>query len=350
MYGALTELATDGGQPFPSHDIQQFLCNWGVKWRQSSAFYPQSNGRAELAVKTAKRILQNTSSNGDLNTDNVVRALLQYRNTPIQQLNVSPAQLLYGCTLRDHLPLMSDALCIHAEWHRLEEDRERALAKRHLTNIERYNEHTKALPELYIDDTVTVQNQTGSHPNSWDKTGIIVEVRDHGQYIVRLHGSGRCTLRNRQFIRQCTPFCNDSRYTEWPTTNNPTEKADKFANSHPVPPPVPLPSNHNDSKYEKEEDNTSPMEQTETETLPDTPTPGVTQDHNQLNHTQSQLAPPPSSIPSSPALTTLRRMSQITNAWYTMGRECKSVTVKKVVHNVLSEIWSVCIMASTGES
>ena len=88
MYGAPTELATDGGQPFPSHDIQQFLCSWGVKWRQSSAYYPQSNGRAKLAVKTAKRILQNnTSSNGDLNTDNVARALLQYRNTPIQQLN-----------------------------------------------------------------------------------------------------------------------------------------------------------------------------------------------------------------------------------------------------------------------
>ena len=79
---------------------------------------------------------------------------------------------------------MSDALCIRPEWHHLAEDRERALAKRHLTNIERYNEHTKALPELYIGDTVTVQNQTGSHPNRWDKTGTIVEVQDHGQYIV----------------------------------------------------------------------------------------------------------------------------------------------------------------------
>ena len=56
------------------------------------------------------------------------------------------------------------------------------------------------------------------------------------------------------------------------------------------------------------------MEQTETETLPDTPTPGVTQDHNQLNETQSQLAPPPSSTPSSPALTTLRRSNRIRKA------------------------------------
>ena len=137
----------------------------------------------------------------------------------------------------------------------------------------------------------------------WDKTGIIVEVRDHGQYLVRLHGSGRCTLRNSRFIRQCTPFCNDSRYTEWPTTNIPTEKADEFANSH----PVPLLSNLYDLKSGKEEDNTSPIEQIETETLPDTSTPGVPQDSNQLNDTQSKLAPPPSSTPSSPTLTSLRR-------------------------------------------
>ena len=39
-------------------------------------------------------------------------------------------------------------------------------------------------------------------------------------------------------------------------------------------------------------------------------------------------------------------VSQITNAWYTMGRECKSVAVKTVVHNVLSKMWSVGVMAS----
>ena len=48
------ELAIDGGLQFASHTTQQFLGNLGVKWRVSSAYYPQSNGQAELAVKTAK--------------------------------------------------------------------------------------------------------------------------------------------------------------------------------------------------------------------------------------------------------------------------------------------------------
>ena len=43
-------------------------------------------------------------------------------------------------------------------------------------------------------------------------------------------------------------------------------------------------------------------------------------------------------------------LSQITNAWYTMGRECKSVAVKTVVHNVLSEMWRCALWLAYGES
>ena len=50
-----------------------------------------------------------------------------------------------------------------------------------------------------------LQNQTGRHPTKWDKTGRVVEVRQHNQYVVRVDGSGRMTLRNRQFLRKYTP-------------------------------------------------------------------------------------------------------------------------------------------------
>ena len=36
IYGAPEELGTDGGQPFASYDVQRFLCDWGVGWRQST--------------------------------------------------------------------------------------------------------------------------------------------------------------------------------------------------------------------------------------------------------------------------------------------------------------------------
>ena len=53
-YGAPKEISSDGGPPFESQEYNTFLKNWK---RTSSTYYPQRNGRAELAVKTAKRIL-----------------------------------------------------------------------------------------------------------------------------------------------------------------------------------------------------------------------------------------------------------------------------------------------------
>ena len=50
-YGVPDELGSDGGPPFESQELLRFLHDWGVRKRTTSAYYPQSNGRAELAVK-----------------------------------------------------------------------------------------------------------------------------------------------------------------------------------------------------------------------------------------------------------------------------------------------------------
>ena len=51
-----------------------------------------------------------------------------------------------------------------------------------------------------------LQNQTGPRPKKWEKTGVVVEVRQHNQYLIRVDGSGRLTLRNRQFLRTYEPL------------------------------------------------------------------------------------------------------------------------------------------------
>ena len=58
---------------------------------------------------------------------------------------------------------------------------------------------------LVVGDCVRVQNQTGPHPLKWDKTGIIIEVRQFDQYVVKVDGSGRVTLRNKKFLRKYIP-------------------------------------------------------------------------------------------------------------------------------------------------
>ena len=55
---------------------------WGIKHRQSSAYNPQSNGRAEVGVKSMKRLLmKSTDADGNLDTDAVMRGMLQICNT-----------------------------------------------------------------------------------------------------------------------------------------------------------------------------------------------------------------------------------------------------------------------------
>lgn len=91
-YGAPEHMSLDGGTNFTSAKMDTFYRNRGVSVRLSSAHYPQSNGRAKAAVKTAKRIIRdNTFPGGSLDNDKANLAILQYLNTPLRCINKSPA-------------------------------------------------------------------------------------------------------------------------------------------------------------------------------------------------------------------------------------------------------------------
>ena len=103
-----------------------FLEKWNIKHTLSSVSHPQSNGRAELSVKTAKRLIRdNVRNNGSLNMDKLSAALLQYRNTPLQGIGLSPAQLLFHRDLKDFLPALPNNHALHCSWDELAKARER---------------------------------------------------------------------------------------------------------------------------------------------------------------------------------------------------------------------------------
>ena len=76
------------------------------------------------------------------------------------------------------------------------------MAKRHVSHHEAWTEHTKKLAELQRGDKVFIQNQVGPNPRKWERTGTVVECKDHDQYTVKVDGTGRLTLRNRKFLRK----------------------------------------------------------------------------------------------------------------------------------------------------
>ena len=209
-FGICSTLSSDGASVFTSAEMAEFRSRWGFKHRVSSAYFPRSNKRAEVGVKSAKRLIQdNLSPNGDLNTDKFCRALLIHRNTPDPSTNVSPAQLVFGRPLKDHIPAPVGHFTPRQEWQDHATRREESAVMRHYRKVEDLMRGSKNLQPLIVGDTVYIQNQNGKDPKKWDKSGIVLEVQPHDSYLIKVDGSNRVTKRNRQFLRKYQAFYSD---------------------------------------------------------------------------------------------------------------------------------------------
>ena len=199
-WGVAEEISLDGAMNLQSSEIVNWLVSWGTVERKSSAYYPQSNGRAEAGVKSLKRMMQgNIGPKGSLHTDNIAKALLQYRNTPLRDINKSPAELALGRELRDTLPLPQKRYEINPHWARMIRDRERSMSQRNDEMKQKYDEHAKPLSELSKGDKVLCQN---TRSKKWDRSGVIMEVGKFRQYTVKMDGSGRLSHRNRRHLQK----------------------------------------------------------------------------------------------------------------------------------------------------
>ena len=105
-----------------------------------------------------------------LDTDRFAGDLMQYRNTPLQGINLSPAQILLGQNIRDFFPFTNAKSQIRKEWLITADERDKALSRRHATHVERLSLHTHELPALVIGESVLIQNQTRNHLDRWDRT------------------------------------------------------------------------------------------------------------------------------------------------------------------------------------
>ena len=85
----------------------------------SSPGHPESNGHAEAAVKTVKKLVTAASQKGTLDDEQLDQGLLEIRNTPRAD-GRSPAQILFGHPVRTPLPVHHRAFA--PQWQRLADD------------------------------------------------------------------------------------------------------------------------------------------------------------------------------------------------------------------------------------
>ena len=228
-FGVPESLSSDGGPEFVASNTSHFLESWGVKHRISSAYFPQSNGRAEVAVKEVKRFLLSCiGPSGSLDNDKFLRGILQLRNTPDKDCKVSPAQIIFGKPLRDAFSFVNREIkftnpAISPLWRGAWNAKEEALKSRFVKSVEQLNAHANKLPELSVGNRVFVQNQSGPHPNKWDNSGVGVECKNFDQYLVKIDGSGRVTLGNRRFLRHYTLPSLKQQWTPMVPTEGPLE-------------------------------------------------------------------------------------------------------------------------------
>ena len=102
----IPEIVLSANSPFGPLEFQNFAQKYEFSYQTSSTRYPQSNGKVENAVKTAKTLMTKAR---EAHNDPFL-ALLHGRNTPSEQLHLSSAQILYRRRTRSKLPLSQTLL------------------------------------------------------------------------------------------------------------------------------------------------------------------------------------------------------------------------------------------------
>ena len=153
--------------------------------------------------------MDNIGAKGDLNNDMMVREFLTHHNTaPRRGMQTITGTATVWQTTEGHLALSHKKPgCFHKP------PGKRPMAKHmaseggdHAISVCEDNGDTQ---EAFLHSTLVkmslYKNQSGNFPGKWDRSGIVIESKGHEQFVVKVAGTGRLTLRNRRFLRIFTP-------------------------------------------------------------------------------------------------------------------------------------------------
>ena len=187
-YGIPDKLMSDNGPQYDNHHFRKFTAEYGIQHKTSSPRYPQSNGYAERAVQTAKKILSTAKKSGE----DPYLALLSHRNTPRDDILGSPAQRLMARRTKTLLP-MSDMLFKPVVIEPVEVTTRLSYYRQQ--SKEYYDRTAKPLSKLQKGDVIRSADVKGKYTK---KGTVISETSNPRSYIVNMNG--RSYRRNRRHL------------------------------------------------------------------------------------------------------------------------------------------------------
>ena len=179
-------LVSDNGPQYSSDEFRQFAKHWEFRHITSSPRHPQSNGKAESAVKICKTILKKAQ----LAQNDVYLALLDHRNTPTEQTYSSPAQRLFGRRTRTLLPVSPKLLKPEIQTNVMTK-----LATARAQQASHYNKVSQTLPEIQPGEVVRLKLPGNS---TWSQAICKGEVAPRSYEV---ECNGRTYRRNRKDLR-----------------------------------------------------------------------------------------------------------------------------------------------------
>ncbi|KAF7257379.1 hypothetical protein EG68_08998 [Paragonimus skrjabini miyazakii] len=149
-YGIPECLRSDGGPQFSAQQFAEFAEKWRFKYEVSSPHHSQSNGKAESVVKEANKIMKKCLTA----KEDVYQALLEHRNTPSADIDLSPAQRLMGRRTRTRISLVEDRLALQTiTWDTVRKRLKQPMERKRQV----YNKGSHELPRLDEGNTVWIQ-------------------------------------------------------------------------------------------------------------------------------------------------------------------------------------------------
>jgi transposase InsO family protein len=192
-HGIPQVVRSDNGPQYSSSEFRKFCLEFGISHRTSSPHTPHSNGAAEKAVQTVKRMWKKSDKH---------LSLLDYRTTPLENVNLSPAQLLMGRRPRNLLPA-SHELLVPTSYN--PQEVKRRLNGQKTVQKYYYDSHTRDLHPLRSGQPVRLAPHPGC--KTWSPGVALEHHPSPRSYLVQ--SGGRTYRRNRCDLREATHTAND---------------------------------------------------------------------------------------------------------------------------------------------